>query len=98
MEFMKKLLEVNSVILAIFGKTGGEKAHILTTDKMPSHKHSIPRTANSGSSDYKGNKLVGAPYNSTYYPTTAVTNKTGGDKAHNNMQPYITVYMFRRTA
>lgn len=80
------------------GKTGGEKEHTLTTDEMPSHEHSIPRTANSGSSDYNGKKVVGAPYNSTYYPTAAATNKTGGDKAHNNMQPYIAVYMFRRTA
>lgn len=79
-------------------KTGGEKEHTLTTDEMPSHAHSIPRTANIGSSDYKGNKLVGAPYDSTYYPTTSATDPAGGDKAHNNMQPYITVYMFRRTA
>jgi hypothetical protein len=80
------------------GKTGGEKEHTLTTDEMPSHEHSLGRTANSGSSDYNGKKVMGAPYNSTFYPTSAATNTTGGDKAHNNMQPYITVYMFRRTA
>ena len=30
--------------------------------------------------------------------TTAVNQNTGGDSAHNNLQPYITCYMWKRTA
>ena len=29
---------------------------------------------------------------------TGSTNSQGGDGAHNNLQPYITCYMFKRTA
>ena len=30
--------------------------------------------------------------------STFTTSPTGGDQAHNNLQPYITAYMWRRTA
>mgnify|MGYP006253051035 len=30
--------------------------------------------------------------------STFTTSSTGGDQAHNNLQPYITAYMWRRTA
>jgi hypothetical protein len=91
-------VDENDDDFSAIGKTGGEKKHTLTIDEMPSHEHSMGRTANSGSSDYKGQKVIGAPFNSSFYPTNAATNPTGGDKAHNNMQPYISVYMFRRVA
>lgn len=74
-------------------KTGGEKAHTLTTDEMPSHSHStnIELTLGSGSQfrlrDQGGNQF-----------STLYTGNTGGGGAHNNLQPYITVYMWRRTA
>ena len=76
-------------------KTGGEKTHQLTIEEMPSHNHSIKKQVDNNS----GNKVsVGSGSASLFYQLndTVETNNTGGGQAHNNMQPYITVYMWRR--
>ncbi|MCX4364189.1 MAG: hypothetical protein OSJ70_00250 [Bacilli bacterium] len=44
------------------------------------------------SNDLPNNARVGA------LPVTAINNNTGGSKAHNNMPPYLTVYMWKRIA
>ena len=80
-------------------KTGGEKTHTLTVDEMPSHKHYIK--------SYRG----GAQWADGYLWSRAAsdsgnveggqsdyTNNTGGSKAHSILQPYITCYMWKRTA
>lgn len=78
-------------------KTGGEKTHTLTEDEMPKHRHgsmSLPVNYASGT---KEGRFVVAPdssYSSTYINTTYSGNGT----AHNNLQPYITCYMWKRTA
>lgn len=76
-------------------KTGGEKTHQLTIEEMPSHNHSIKKQVDNNS----GNKIsVGSGSATLFYQLddTVETNNTGGSQAHNNMQPYITVYMWRR--
>lgn len=76
-------------------KTGGEKTHQLTIEEMPSHNYSIKKQVDNNS----GNKIsVGSGSASLFYQLddTVKTNNTGGGQAHNNMQPYITVYMWRR--
>lgn len=77
-------------------KTGGEKAHQLTIEEMPSHRHvihgRIDRNQGSGTifrEIYSYNETGGTESNVESFAT-------GGNKAHNNMQPYITVYMWRR--
>lgn len=77
-------------------KTGGEKAHQLTIEEMPSHRHLIHGRIdrNQGSSTifreiYNYNETGGTENNVESFAT-------GGNKAHNNMQPYITVYMWKR--
>ena len=76
--------------------TGGSKTHQLSTDEMPAHTHS--------SSDVTYNSWAEDPDNggSYQYARTPVTSQTSGSTgdggAHNNVQPYITVYFWKRTA
>ena len=73
-------------------KTGGAKTHTLTTNEMPAHVHSgVPQIG----SVYKF-QITESEVNKT--ADTKSTASAGGGAAHNNLQPYITVYMWRRTA
>lgn len=80
-------------------KTGGEKKHQLTVEEIPSHTHAIPRFHPSGTGfDGSQKKLAAGPNNGSGVPGGVDTNPTGGGLAHNNLQPFITVFMWRRTA
>ena len=90
-------------------KTGGEKTHTLTINEMPSHNHQIGSGDGSNGliigSAPESNILVGV---NNYYikydgvgngPSTYLnTYNVGGSSAHNNLQPYITVYMWKRVS
>ena len=41
---------------------------------------------------------IGGAQNNDAATGDGYTQYTGGDKAHNNMPPYIAVYLWRRTA
>lgn len=90
------------------GTTGGEATHKLTINEMPSHDGHLD--AHAGSSRGKGNAnkryldsihsggstSYGWDYNDNeYYPYNI---SRGGNQAHNNMPPYLAVYMWKRTA
>jgi microcystin-dependent protein len=70
------------------GDTGGEQEHVLTISEMPSHRHTdtlyLYALANSTgrafgiSGSAQGSSVIASDY-------------TGGDAAHNNMQPYMGV-------
>lgn len=92
-------------------KIGGEKKHTLTIYEMPEHDHGQLITGYSewGSKVISGYVLnfnstvisnLGAVQTTLANTSTAYTNitSTGDDGAHNNLQPYITVYMWKRTA
>ena len=81
-------------------KTGGEKEHTLTVDETPSHKHDI----------YGGNttttNILTSPNNNGWitllggmaYKNDGTMTTVGNDEPHNNLQPYITCYMWKRVS
>lgn len=83
------------------GDTGGEYKHTLSTDEMPSHNHTMSRKPAGSSWNMAGTQWtnqVGGVDNSGNIDTSANVNSTGGGGSHNNIQPYITVYFWRRTS
>jgi len=72
-------------------ETGGAKTHTLSTAELPSHTHTNKFIE--GGSGTSGVNTAGS-----YSQTTPNTGATGGGGAHNNVQPYIVVHMWRRTA
>ena len=72
-------------------KTGGAKTHTLTVNEMPSHTHDT-------SIYFSGTGTVHYSVSAAQSPTPISTSATGGGLAHNNLQPYITCYMWKRTA
>ena len=72
-------------------ETGGAKTHQLSISELPAHTHNVSMST----SDVDGDFL--SEGNNTGI-STFTTTSTGGDQAHNNLQPYITAYMWRRTA
>lgn len=78
------------------GETGGEKTHTLSINEMPSHTHQKSNNFKDAGSLADGRfwaKTTGSTSGSA-----AFTEAAGGDQPHNNLQPYITVYMWKRTA
>jgi len=79
----------------IAGSTGGEETHKLTIDEIPSHNHSylFPRWGTSAGANaiYGSNGSgAGADYDDRFYQ--------GGSQAHNNMPPYLAIYVWQRIA
>lgn len=74
------------------GDTGGEATHTLTVDEMPSHDHSYTSGANGINS---GGQIPQRGFGSGTTSTLSV-GSAGDGAAHNNMPPYIVVYMWKR--
>ena len=72
-------------------ETGGAKTHTLSLSETPSHAHTVVMST---SDTDQGNLSQGASSGTSNYTTSSV----GGGGAHNNVQPYIVAYMWRRTA
>lgn len=77
------------------GEMGGEVEHTLTVDEMPSHTHA-ERLEWSNTKAW-GLTGTGEGANAVVDQGTA-TEATGGGKPHNNLPPYLVVYMWKRVS
>ena len=86
------------------GNSGGEATHTLTVNELARHYHSQAvsydagwGTSDPGSAAYAN---MGEPIRPVYVTGDYVSQitSTGGDKAHNNMPPYLVVNMWKRIA
>ena len=76
-------------------KTGGSNTHTLTTAEIPAHAHTQRVKAGGGAETdiQRATDRTGAESNGT-----STTADAGGGGSHNNLQPFITVFMWKRTA
>lgn len=89
------------------GSTGGEAKHALTETEMPSHNHGVQQAGSDGAIPMEMGK-DGTYQNDAYLSfgtsvkpfaeSTILISYRGGNQPHNNMPPYLSVYMWRRTA
>ncbi len=101
-------VNTSDIDFATAQKTGGEKTHTLSAAEMPKHKHNITfynddfsNGGDSGQSFANKKNSPGLTYDVAYMQgawTYSQVSETGSGNAHNNLQPYITCYMWRRTA
>lgn len=80
------------------GSTGGEATHTLTNSEIPSHNHAIFYPNASAGNDYAPIGYPNVDSKSTYWAVSSYTGDVGGGQAHNNMPPYLAVYVWKRTA
>ena len=89
---------------AYAGAKGGEVSHKLTYNEIPAHAHSAgaydgytidnaSASANSGATWYQ---FIRVNTSSTGASSRIATNNAGGGQAHNNLPPYLVVYIWER--
>ena len=76
------------------GETGGEKTHTLTVNEMPAHKHTLNGYGYQGALGSNAWRFGGGGS----IKSDDLVSSVGGGQSHNNLQPYITCYMWKRTA
>lgn len=92
-------------------KLGGASTVTLTSKEMPSHRHQIARfnsadPTETGVANFAYNSASGSNNKRSWTNVLtgysggidATTTSAGTTQAHNNLQPYITCYMWRRIA
>ena len=80
------------------GGNGGEEQVTLTVSEMPAHNHSINASGGAISKSAAGSilgspkqKFYDAPVNATTTLGNSAVSDTGGDGAHENRSPYLTL-------
>lgn len=90
----KFLLGVSSAYPA--GSSGGESEHALTTAEIPNHTHSFKYTGQAEAIGVNSIRLYQAEPNQ-YNAYSGGQSSNCGGQAHNNMPPYLSVYIWYRT-
>lgn len=89
---------------AVLGSTGGQDYHKLTINEIPLHDHNLIRQqwysadqvhSSASYSIFSWKTAEGGSTSSSY---NGKVEPTGGDNAHNNMPPYLAVYMWKRVS
>lgn len=89
------------------GSTGGEERHYLSGNEMPPHGHTAGKAANfklantgvaKSALDKYSEQFLWIDQSSTSASNLLSTNAEGGGASHNNMQPYVAVNIWKRTA
>ena len=83
------------------GMTAGEYTHKLTNDEMPRHTHTSSVFGFQASAYITENNktnlwIVGEEMVATTYGTSQISSVAGGSESHNNMEPYIVTYIYKR--
>ena len=76
---------------------GGYRTSFATINTSTSGAHTHTYSGTTSSSGAHTHTVDLPSFSGTSGSTTATNQNTGGDDAHNNLQPYITVYMWKRT-
>ena len=77
------------------GSMGGEANHTLTVDEIAPHNHYMTHKGYVNPNAGEGNWQISL---STKGTIDLYTTSTGGGQPHNNMPPYLAVYMWKRVS
>lgn len=84
------------------GEIGGEEKHVLKEKEIPVHYHDeyVGNDGGDGSvpEGYYGFTSIASTSKNTYWAKGSKTSEAGGGQAHNNMPPYLSVYMWQRVS
>lgn len=92
-------IDSDNVEFNTINKEIGEREHTLTVDEMPSHSHLIASSSGGDTSFPAWNAVTPNTTGSStgnYYGVSTLS--AGNTKKHNNIQPSIVVYRWRRIA
>lgn len=80
------------------GERGGEQAHTLNINELPTHQHSLMASSSTGTAQAPAGNVLATVPGRTYTDAAALTNmgatsttSIGGSQAHLNMQPFLTL-------
>src|SRR5207302_7442164 len=79
------------------GERGGEQAHTLSLNELPTHFHQLQGSTANGDVAFANNTIFASALN-LYGPANSLTaiapnsvTNVGGSQAHTNTQPYLTL-------